>query len=493
MSQLKTKQVAGLDAALALKVESATNVGTGNQGIFKQKNGTNLELYKIGTGLGVSVSAPASDIITFNLDLSGITDELTSAAAGDRIAIQDASDSNKTKYITKSNFQAGLGGGPVSFGDYTAEPSTQSTDNIIFFDDSDTDSPKVQTKAQFLADYAPLASPALTGNPTAPTQSPGTDNTNLATTAFVKQAVDNALTGLDYQPDVLDIQTDNTLDPGASPTTGDRYLITNAASLHANFGTITGIADDDIAEYDGANFVVAYDVSVEGEGALVWDRNSNEWYRWDGTSWDTFGGIASLVAGAGLTKTSNTLDVNVDNSSIQIVGDALQIHSSWAGSTSLTTLGTITTGTWNGTAIAVNRGGTGLTSWGNHSLLKSNGSGTVAAAAISANQVVGRGATGDIKGLSVAEVQQNAELRKVVDNGTATNASMTLLTLSQTPAEPTKVRITFNGLVLKYTTDFTISGTTVTAANALNIAYGGSAGDGLGFENDDEIEAVYHY
>lgn len=38
--------------------------------------------------------------------------------------------------------------------------------------------------------------------------------------------------------------------------------------------------------------------------------------------------------------------------------------STWVGSTNLTTLGTITTGTWNGTTIAVGRGGTGLTSLG---------------------------------------------------------------------------------------------------------------------------------
>lgn len=40
-----------------------------------------------------------------------------------------------------------------------------------------------------LALLAPLASPALTGNPTAPTQSPGTNNTRIATTAYADAAV----------------------------------------------------------------------------------------------------------------------------------------------------------------------------------------------------------------------------------------------------------------------------------------------------------------
>ena len=97
--------------------------------------------------------------------------------------------------------------------------------------------------------------------------------------------IDNKLDGLDYQADVLDIQADATLDPGATPTTGDRYIITDSASLHANFGTIAGIGNNDIVEYDGADFVVIYDVSAEGEGAIVWDRAANAWKQWTGSTW----------------------------------------------------------------------------------------------------------------------------------------------------------------------------------------------------------------
>lgn len=42
-----------------------------------------------------------------------------------------------------------------------------------------------------LAAYAPLNSPALTGVPTAPTATAGTNTTQVATTAFVKTAIDN--------------------------------------------------------------------------------------------------------------------------------------------------------------------------------------------------------------------------------------------------------------------------------------------------------------
>lgn len=56
------------------------------------------------------------------------------------------------------------------------------------------------------------------------------------------------------------------------------------------------------------------------------------------------------VLSAATTKTLLSLN-NVENTAL----------STWAGSTNITTLGTIATGTWNGTAIPVNKGGTNVT------------------------------------------------------------------------------------------------------------------------------------
>ena len=59
---------------------------------------------------------------------------------------------------------------------------------------SSSDNP-VQNKAinAALGEKAPLASPAFTGTPTAPTAASGTNNTVVATTAFVTSAISNAL------------------------------------------------------------------------------------------------------------------------------------------------------------------------------------------------------------------------------------------------------------------------------------------------------------
>jgi hypothetical protein len=57
-------------------------------------------------------------------------------------------------------------------------------------------------------DKAPLASPALTGSPTAPTQTAGDNSTNIATTAYVDNAVTSSLTGSMYEASMgLALQT----------------------------------------------------------------------------------------------------------------------------------------------------------------------------------------------------------------------------------------------------------------------------------------------
>jgi hypothetical protein len=91
---------------------------------------------------------------------------------------------------------------------------------------SDANKP-ISTAAQTALDLkAPLASPALTGTPTAPTASAGTNTTQIATTAFVKTAIDNLVAAA---PGVLD-----TLDELAAALGDDpNFATTIATSLAA--------------------------------------------------------------------------------------------------------------------------------------------------------------------------------------------------------------------------------------------------------------------
>lgn len=124
--------------------------------------------------------------------------------------------------------------------------------------------------------------------------------------------IDNLAAGLDFQADVLGVQVDDTLVPTTDETIPDeevRYIVTNAAALNAAFGTIEGLGDNDIIESTGTGFRVAYDVSAKGPGALAWNRAAGVFMTWDGTTWRAFAGLAALVAGSGLAKDGNTLNV----------------------------------------------------------------------------------------------------------------------------------------------------------------------------------------
>ena len=85
--------------------------------------------------------------------------------------------------------------------------------------------------------YAPLASPALTGTPTAPTATAGTNTTQVATTAFVKTAVDNVVAAA---PGALD--TLNELAAALGNDASFSTTVTNnlATKLPLAGGTMTG-------------------------------------------------------------------------------------------------------------------------------------------------------------------------------------------------------------------------------------------------------------
>jgi hypothetical protein len=70
--------------------------------------------------------------------------------------------------------------------------------------------------------------------------------------------------------------------------------------------------------------------------------------------------LKSTVAGDGLTLTSGVLDVVGTASRITSNANSIDIASTYVGQSSITTLGTITTGVWSGTVIASAKGGTGV-------------------------------------------------------------------------------------------------------------------------------------
>jgi len=153
--------------------------------------------------------------------------------------------------------------------------------------------------------------------------SPASD-ADLVTKGYVSQLINNVIAGFDFQSDVKAVQTDATL-VVSTPTLGDRYIITNIADLDSGFGSITGVGNGDIVEYDGDKFNVVYDVSERGDGVFVYAQTEKQYYRFVDSLWSvavlTASTGGSVTAGNGLTSTGDVLSVNVDGTFIEITGD----------------------------------------------------------------------------------------------------------------------------------------------------------------------------
>ena len=80
-------------------------------------------------------------------------------------------------------------------------------------------------------------------------------------------------------------------------------------------------------------------------------------------TWAQFSGAGQITAGAGLTKNGNTIDVVGTANRITVSADSIDIASTYVGQNTITTLGIIATGTWQGTAVGAQYGGTGQSTY----------------------------------------------------------------------------------------------------------------------------------
>jgi hypothetical protein len=196
--------------------------------------------------------------------------------------------------------------------------------------------------------------------------------------AATKGYVDAARSGLDVKQSVRaattgpinlasDLENGDTLDTSVTLATGDRVLVKNQSTASENgiyvvqeSGAAVRATDfDGAGEVSGGAFTFVEEGTVNADSGWVVTSNGSLTVGSSPINWAQFSGAGQITAGDGLTKTGNTINVVGTADRITANADSVDIASTYAGQSSITTLGTITTGVWNGTDVAVTDGGTG--------------------------------------------------------------------------------------------------------------------------------------
>lgn len=193
-----------------------------------------------------------------------------------------------------------------------------------------------------------------------------------ASDAATKGYVDATAVGLDPKPSVrvattgdITLSGTQTID-GVAVTAGDRVLVKNQTDPEDNGIYVVGASSwarssdaNTDAEVTAGMFVFVEDGSVNADSGWILATNNPIILGTTELTFVQFSGAGQITAGNGLTKTGNTLDVGGTTDRITVTSDAVDIASTYIGQASITTVGTITTGVWNGTDVAVADGGTG--------------------------------------------------------------------------------------------------------------------------------------
>jgi hypothetical protein len=156
---------------------------------------------------------------------------------------------------------------------------------------------------------------------------------------------------------------------------GTTYASTGWAATVENFSSFAvGVDDIVFTQFSGAGTYLAgnalsisgstFNVNVAADGGIEISSDALQ--------------LKSSVAGDGLTISTGVLAVGGTVDRISVGSDSIDIASTYVGQSSITTLGVITSGTWNGTTLDTIYGGTGLTSYTTGDLLYASSANTLA-------------------------------------------------------------------------------------------------------------------
>jgi len=245
-----------------------------------------------------------------------------------------------------------------------------------------------QVRTSRLDQMAVPTAPVALGNQKITGLADPTDAQDAATKAYV----DAARNGLDVKASVRVATTANitlsgvqTID-GVILVAGDRVLVKNQSTPADNgiyvvaTGSWTRAEDaNSDAEVTPGMFTFVEEGTTNSDSGFVLTNNATVNLGLTGLAFAQFSGAGQITAGSGLTKNGNTIDAVGVAGRITVNADSIDIASTYVGQNTITTLGTITTGTWNGSTINVANGGTGITAAAKGSVLVANANNVLSA------------------------------------------------------------------------------------------------------------------
>ena len=165
------------------------------------------------------------------------------------------------------------------------------------------------------------------------------------------------------------------------------YTVTNTGGASAAFVLTRATDADTAAEMPGGSFTFVEQGSALADNGFVFTHNGSPTIGTTDLTVAQFSGAGQIDAGAGLTKSGNTLAVQVDDSSIEISSDTLQVKAS--GITNAMLAGSIDLTAKVTGSLPVANGGTGAASLTANRLLLANGTSAISVlAAGTAGQVM---------------------------------------------------------------------------------------------------------
>lgn len=214
--------------------------------------------------------------------------------------------------------------------------------------------------------------------------------------AATKNYVDTAIQGLDIKASArvatmtnISISAPGATIDGVTMASGNRVLLLNQNTPSQNglwvwngaVAALTRPTDAASTSVLTAGAFVFVEEGTYADNGYVLATDNPVTVDVTSQSWVQFSGAGQITPGAGLTKTGNTLDVGGTANRITVNADSIDIASTYVGQASITTLGTIASGTWQASIVGLAYGGTGanLSAAADGSIFKKSGTALVAA------------------------------------------------------------------------------------------------------------------